>query len=113
MLEFLLKKASECEWVTSVCTGSGVLEAAGLTPGKRITTHWVYVPTQREEAGEATTVLENVRYVRDGWLLTAAGVSAGIDMALWLTGDLFGVEHARSTQKAMEYDPAPPYTVAA
>jgi transcriptional regulator GlxA family with amidase domain len=109
MLEFLAKKASECEWVTSVCTGSGVLEAAGLTQGKRITTHWGYLATLREDAGDATTVLENVRYVRDGRLLTAAGVSAGIDMALWLTGELFGVAHARLTQKAMEYDPAPPY----
>jgi transcriptional regulator GlxA family with amidase domain len=109
MLEFLEKQASECEWVTSVCTGSGVLEAAGLTRGKRITTHWGYLPTLRENAGDETTVLENVRYVRDGRLLTAAGVSAGIDMALWLVGELFGVAHARLTQKAMEYDPAPPY----
>jgi len=109
MLEFLAEKASECEWVTSVCTGSGVLEAAGLTQGKRITTHWGYLPTLREKAGGETTVLENVRYVRDGRLLTAAGVSAGIDMALWLVGELFGVAHARLTQRAMEYDPAPPY----
>ena len=55
-------------------------------------------------------MLENVRYVRDGNLVTSAGVSAGIDMALWLTGQIFGVDHARLTQKAMEYDPAPPYT---
>lgn len=109
MLEFLTKKAGECEWLTSVCTGSVVLEAAGLTKGKRITTHWAYLPTLREIAGEETTVLEHVRYVRDGRLLTAAGVSAGIDMALWLIGELFGVAHARLTQKAMEYDPAPPY----
>ena len=109
MLEFLAEKASECEWVTSVCTGSGVLEAAGLTQGKRITTHWGYLPTLRENAGGETTILENVRYVRDGRLLTAAGVSAGIDMALWLVGELFGVAHARLTQRAMEYDPAPPY----
>ncbi len=110
MLDFLSKKAAACDWVTSVCTGSAVLEAAGLTKGKRITTHWAYVSTLRENAGESTTVLGNVRYVRDGQLLTAAGVSAGIDMALWLTGEIFGVDHARLTQKAMEYDPAPPYT---
>ena len=109
MLAFLAEKARECEWVTSVCTGSAVLEAAGLTRGKRITTHWGYLPVLRERAGAETTVLENVRYVRDGRLLTAAGVSAGIDMALWLVGELFGVPHARLTQKAMEYDPAPPY----
>jgi transcriptional regulator GlxA family with amidase domain len=110
MLEFLRKKAPECEWITSVCTGSAVLERAGLTQGKRITTHWAYLSTLRETAGEATTVVENVRYVRDGNLVTSAGVSAGIDMALWLTGQIFGVEHARKTQRAMEYDPAPPYT---
>lgn len=110
MLGFLRKKAPECEWLTSVCTGSAVLERAGLTRGKRITTHWSYLSTLRETAGGETTVLENVRYVRDGNLVTSAGVSAGIDMALWLTGQLFGVQHARNTQRAMEYDPAPPYT---
>jgi transcriptional regulator GlxA family with amidase domain len=110
MLNFLRKKATECEWLTSVCTGSAVLERAGLTRGKRITTHWIYISTLRETAGDATTVLENVRYVRDGNLVTAAGVSAGIDMALWLTGEIFGVPHARLTQRGMEYDPAPPYT---
>ncbi len=110
MLSFLRKKAPGCEWLTSVCTGSAVLERAGLTRGKRITTHWAYLPTLRETAGEETTVVEKVRYVRDGNLVTAAGVSAGIDMALWLVGQLFGVPHARLTQLAMEYDPAPPYT---
>jgi transcriptional regulator GlxA family with amidase domain len=110
MLDFLRTKSAACDWVTSVCTGSAVLERAGLTVGKRITTHWAYLPTLREAAADATTVLDHVRYVRDGNLVTAAGVSAGIDMALWLTGELFGVAHARLTQRAMEYDPAPPYT---
>lgn len=109
MLDFLRKKAGEVKWLTSVCTGSGVLEAAGLTKGKRITTHWGYLSTLRENSAGETEVLENVRYVRDGQLLTAAGVSAGIDMALWLVGELYGVPHARLTQKVMEYDPAPPY----
>jgi transcriptional regulator GlxA family with amidase domain len=48
--------------------------------------------------------------VRDGNLVTAAGVSAGIDMALWLVGQLYGVEHAREVQRWMEYEPAPPYS---
>lgn len=109
MLDFLRKQAEGAEWVTSVCTGSAVLEAAGLTRGRKITTHWGYLPTLRETAGEGTEVLERVRYVRDGNLLTAAGVSAGIDAALWLVGELYGVAHARITQKMMEYDPAPPY----
>jgi transcriptional regulator GlxA family with amidase domain len=51
-----------------------------------------------------------VRYVRDGQLVTAAGVSAGIDMALWLVGQIWDVERARRVQRMMEYDPAPPYT---
>jgi transcriptional regulator GlxA family with amidase domain len=110
MLDFLREKAAQVQWLTSVCTGSAVLESAGLTKGKRITTHWAYLPTLRENAGGETTVLENVRYVRDGKLVTSAGVSAGIDMALWLVGQIFGVTHARNTQRAMEYDPSPPYT---
>ena len=54
-------------------------------------------------------MLERVRYVRDGNLVTAAGVSAGIDMALWLTGQIFSVDVARQVQRYMEYDPSPPY----
>ncbi len=109
MLDFLRKKAAEVQWLTSVCTGSAVLEAAGLTKGKRITTHFAYINALREFANGETEILEKVRYVRDGQLLTAAGVSAGIDMALWLVGEVYGVPHARLTQMAMEYDPAPPY----
>jgi transcriptional regulator GlxA family with amidase domain len=54
-------------------------------------------------------VLSSYRYVRDGKILTAAGVSAGIDMALWLVGELHGPDFARLVQRGMEYDPAPPY----
>ena len=57
-------------------------------------------------------MLENVRYVDDGNVVTAAGVSAGIDMALWLVGQIWDVERARQTQRFMEYDPAPPYASA-
>lgn len=109
LIDWLAKVAPGCRWVTSVCTGSLLLHAAGLTQGKRITTHWGFVEQLRERAPEAT-VLERVRYVRDGNLVTAAGVSAGIDMSLWLVGQIWGVEHARGTQRLMEYDPAPPYT---
>ena len=59
--------------------------------------------------GPDATVLERVRYVRDGNVVTSAGVSAGIDMALWVSGQLWGVETARAIQRFMEYDPAPPY----
>jgi transcriptional regulator GlxA family with amidase domain len=107
VLDWLRKAAEPCTWVTSVCTGALLLHGAGLARGKRVTTHWAFV-TQLRERGEVT-VLENVRYVRDGNLVTAAGVSAGIDMSLWLVGQIHGPAHARQTQRFMEYDPAPPY----
>ena len=108
LIEWISNAAPRCQWVTSVCTGSLVLGAAGLTRGKRVTTHWAVISLLRE-TGFAGEVLEKVRYVRDGNLVTSAGVSAGIDMALWLVGQLHGPDHARLVQRGMEYDPAPPY----
>lgn len=109
LLDWLRKTGETCRWVASVCTGSLLLHGAGLVRDRRITTHWGFVSQLRERAPEAQ-VLEGVRYVRDGNLVTAAGVSAGIDMSLWLVGQLWDVERARRTQRMMEYDPAPPYT---
>ncbi len=108
MLEFLRRTAPGCTWVTSVCTGAFVLDGAGLLGDRRVTTHWASVPELREAAPHLE-VLEHTRYVRDGNVVTAAGVSAGIDMALWVLGQVTSVEHARTTQYLMEYDPAPPY----
>jgi transcriptional regulator GlxA family with amidase domain len=107
LIDWLRKAGARSTWVTSVCTGSLLLHEAGFANGRRITTHWGFVKTLRERGAD---VLENVRYVRDGNLVTAAGVSAGIDMALWLVGQIHGVPAARQVQRAMEYDPAPPYT---
>ncbi len=107
LVDWLRRAAADCSWVTSVCTGSYLLHRAGLTTGRRVTTHWAFCQTLREQGD--VEVLEGVRYVRDGNLVTAAGVSAGIDMALWLVGQIHGVAHARQTQRFMEYDPAPPY----
>jgi transcriptional regulator GlxA family with amidase domain len=108
MLDWIAKVAQDCQWTTSVCTGALLLTAAGPAKGKRVTTHWAFIETLRSRK-EASEVLDDVRYVRDGNVVTAAGVSAGIDMALWLTGQLHGPQFARSVQRAMEYDPAPPY----
>lgn len=108
LVDWLRKLAPRCRWVTSVCTGAMLLCEAGLAEGRRVTTHWGFVESLRERY-PGTEVLERVRYVRDGNLLSAAGVSAGIDMSLWLVGELWGVEAARQTQRFMEYDPAPPY----
>jgi transcriptional regulator GlxA family with amidase domain len=108
LLDWIAEVARGAKWVASVCTGALLLAAAGPAKDKRVTTHWGFIESlrARKEAGE---VLEHYRYVRDGNIVTAAGVSAGIDMALWLVGEWHGAEFARAVQRAMEYDPAPPY----
>jgi len=107
LIEWLRKAGASARWVTSVCTGTLLLHEAGFARGKRVTTHWGFVSALRERGD--VEVLERVRYVRDGNLVTAAGVSAGIDMALWLVGQLHGPAHARAVQHYIQYDPAPPY----
>lgn len=109
LLDWVKLIAEQATWVTSVCTGALLYAAAGLTHGKKITTHWAET-NLLEETDNKAIVLRHRRYVRDGNLVTAAGVSAGIDMALWLTGQRYTPDHARNTQRAMEYDPAPPYS---
>jgi transcriptional regulator GlxA family with amidase domain len=93
------------QWTTSVCTGSLVLGAAGLLAGKRATTHWAYRDVLAEHGAESVPE----RVVIDGKVATAAGVSAGIDMALTLMGRIAGDDVARAIQLGIEYDPAPPY----
>jgi len=107
LIGWLRTVAPRCTWVTSVCTGALLLHEAGLAKGKRVTTHWSFVETLRSRPD--VTVVEGTRYVRDGNVVTSAGVSAGIDMALWLVGQLHGVDCARMVQRGIEYDPAPPY----
>jgi transcriptional regulator GlxA family with amidase domain len=92
-------------WTTSVCTGSLILAAAGLLKGRRATSHWAAVD---ELAAFGVTPVRE-RTVIDGKYATAAGVSAGIDMALTLTGRIHGDERAQRIQLGMEYDPQPPY----
>ncbi len=108
LIEWLRKVGAQCKWVTSVCTGALLLHEAGFANGKRVTTHWGFVEQLRKRGD--VEVLEKLRYVRDGNLVTSAGVSAGIDMALWLVGQIHGVQAARQVQHFMEYDPAPPYS---
>jgi transcriptional regulator GlxA family with amidase domain len=109
LLDWIAAIAHGARWVTSVCTGALLLTAAGPARGRRVTTHWAFVETLRGR-GEAAEVLADYRYIRDGNVVTAAGVSAGIDMALWLTGEMHSPDFARKVQRGMEYDPAPPYT---
>ncbi|MCF3102842.1 DJ-1/PfpI family protein [Streptomyces roseoverticillatus] len=92
-------------WTTSVCTGSLILGAAGLLRGVPATTHWAARPLL-EETGAVWT---RQRFVEHGKIITAAGVSAGIDMGLHLASRLAGDDVARAMQLGVEYDPAPPF----
>lgn len=92
-------------WTTSVCTGSLILAAAGLLRGRRATSHWLALD-QLTRLG-ATPAQERV--VFDGKYVTAAGVSAGIDMALTLAGRIAGDDVAQAIQLGIEYDPQPPH----
>jgi transcriptional regulator GlxA family with amidase domain len=105
VLEWLREADRTSTWTTSVCTGALVLGAAGLLKGKRATTHWAFL--ERLSDYGATPVSERV--VEDGKVMTAAGVSAGIDMALTLAARLAGEEVARAIQLGIEYDPEPPF----
>ena len=106
LVEWLAKAGPQATWLTSVCTGAYLLDAADVIGGRRITTHWAFVDKLRERGLD---VVSGDRWVVDGNLVTAAGVSAGIDMALWLVGQVYGEDHARRVMRAIEYDPAPPY----
>jgi transcriptional regulator GlxA family with amidase domain len=92
-------------WTTSVCTGSLLLGAAGLLERRRATGHWLHLERLREYGADPV----GGRYVEDGKVITAAGVSAGIDMALYLVGREAGPEVAQAVQLGIEYDPDPPF----
>src|SRR4051812_34797164 len=105
VLEFLRKQAAGAKYVTSVCTGSLVLGAAGLLKGKRATCHWAAIEHLRPLG--ATPVSERV--VMDGNIITGAGVASGIDFALAVAAILEGEEAAKKIQLQIEYDPPPPF----
>lgn len=96
-------------WTTSVCTGSLILGAAGILNGLEATTHWVASPALGLFGAKSTAR----RVVRQGKVITAAGVSAGIDMALGLAAELAGRETAEAIQLMLEYDPQPPFDTGA
>lgn len=107
LLAWVDKASRNCVWTTSVCTGAAILVAAGPAKGRTITTNSTAIHVLR--AQNEATVLDHVRYVVDGQLVTSAGASAGIDMALWLVGRIHGADHAREVQRLLEYYPEPPY----
>ncbi|MEU8136824.1 DJ-1/PfpI family protein [Streptodolium elevatio] len=107
LLDWIAKTSAAAEWTTGVCTGSLLLHEAGPAKGRRVATHWSFEDTL--EARGDITVVRDARYVVDGTLVTSQGVSAGIDMALWLIGRLHGRDHARTVRRYIQYEPAPPY----
>ena len=103
--EWLRAIDATTQWTTSVCTGALLLGAAGLLDGLEATTHWSAFDTLASLGARPT----ERRVVPQGKVVTAAGVSAGIDMALWLAGQIAGDEVAKAIQLGIEYDPQPPF----
>lgn len=109
LVGWLRKRCPRAQWVASVCTGALLLEAAGQLDGRKATTHWMALDGLGERSD--VEVVRGERYVVDGNVATAAGVSAGIDLSLWLVGQLLGHEAGQATALFMEYDPKPPYEI--
>ena len=105
LIDLLRAQAARAAWTCGVCTGALLLAQAGILTGRRATTHW---QARSALAGFGVDVVDE-RFVFDGAVVTSAGVSAGIDMALALAARLAGEETARAIQLALEYDPAPPF----
>jgi len=105
ILAWLRRVDETSKWTTSVCTGSLLLAAAGLLDGRRATGHWAWLEPLQEFGADPV----GGRYVEDGKVITAAGVSAGIDMALYLVGREVGPDVAQAIQLGIEYDPDPPF----
>jgi putative intracellular protease/amidase len=101
-----IRRAHEAsEWTASVCTGSLLLAAAGVLDGLNATSHWLELGTLEEMGARPT----GQRVVQEGKVVTAAGVSSGIDMALFLVAKIAGDEFAQTIQLLIEYDPQPPF----
>jgi len=105
LLGWLREVDQATKWTTSVCTGSLLLGAAGLLEGKRATSNWLELDELRAYGADPI----GGRFVEDGKVITAAGVTAGIDMALHLVAREVGPEVAQAIQLGIEYDPDPPF----
>ena len=105
LLQWLRDVDRTTRWTTSVCTGSLLLRAAGLLDGRRATGNWLVLDALRQFGADPV----GGRWVEDGKVVTAAGVTAGIDMALHLVAQEAGPEVAQAVQLGIEYDPDPPF----
>jgi transcriptional regulator GlxA family with amidase domain len=109
IVEWIRKAHPNTTYTTSVCTGALLLGAAGVLDGLRATTHWIAYDALRSYGAEPT----EQRVVEQGKVVTAAGVSAGIDLALTLAARIAGAEVAQAIQLGIEYDPQPPFDAGA
>jgi len=107
VLDWVRSIHNTTSWTASVCTGSLILGAAGILTGLKATTHWAAMDRLKEWGAKP----EFERIVQDGKVMTAAGVSAGIDMALTLSANIAGQRFAEGLQLGIEYDPQPPFHV--
>jgi transcriptional regulator GlxA family with amidase domain len=106
LLEWVRQAHETAAWTASVCSGSVILAAAGLLDGKRATSHWMALPALKTLGA---VPVSDERIVHEGNIVTSAGVSAGIDLAMWLAGQISGEGRAKTIQLAIEYDPQPPF----
>ena len=103
LIEWIQRVSETAEFTTSVCTGSFLLAQAGLLEGKQTTTHWGSIDFLRDKFPNVE-VLENIRWTETGNIISSAGVSAGIDMALYLVQKIYDKETADLTARGIEYD---------
>jgi transcriptional regulator GlxA family with amidase domain len=106
LLDWVRQAHQTATWTASVCSGSVILAAAGLLDGKRATSHWMALGALKALGAKP---VGDERIVQEGDIVTSAGVSAGIDLAIWLTGQISGEDRAKTIQLAIEYDPQPPF----
>jgi transcriptional regulator GlxA family with amidase domain len=105
ILNWIRNAQKTSTWTVSVCSGAILLGAAGLLVNRKATTHW----NRKEQLAKYGAIVQNERYVKDGKILTSAGVSAGIDMSLYLLSLVVNENFAKTVQLVMEYDPKPPF----
>lgn len=104
-LSFVERQCAQARYITSVCTGMFALGAIGLVKGRKVTTHWGYTDVIADCGG----IFTPGRVVVDGNLITAGGVTSGVDFSLVVIAEIFGEQTARLIQLAMQYDPQPPF----
>jgi len=105
IIDWVRKIDRTTSWTVAVCSGSLLLAEAGILDGKNCTTHW----RRKEQLRQYNVHIKDDRFVQDGKIITSAGVSAGIDMALYLVSKVAGDDAAKIIQLGIEYDPQPPF----